>query len=793
MKIKKQKLNLILEFLIVAIILSVFVYGQPTQTPALEPPEFYQQEPSTPYLYPNAQVNPWSQGQWDDGYCNKTGMDFLVEIMPDACSPAIVRSDLLEEQDVPVLCRMTGIKINPIIQVPYIKRIIPAVENKSNEIGYVTFLPAKYALSYYAPEAQKRPGFEGTPTMSNLGYLWINLKRQPVEKKMPDTVNVNMSVKIVYDVARTYGINKNQFVLPLLSQEDWLSKYKNYGFWRNKGYLRLQEITGKSSAKIALYTNPNAQPFAIKELRVGESSKKDEIMLPGFYCGAGVTLKLDEISVPKTRARLLVNGDELLLGEGDMIEDSGCVVYKIESSPYSYSGSVKVRCGAQSAQTLTLRDIEATLKIRKEEGYDEEDVSVGSDIVVEKNNVVNHFYVGFLGKEYANKGLDSIVILFNAKGNGVLSENAVKTTSNIIYSYVKAQRGLAFERLSETMWENELRKELKKNYPTIEKQIEKFSVLKKGLVEDVNGIEMTVVDISGPEQVTYSSEVEEMYKDAIQYYRDVSYAYLNKQSPEGTYYGVIALHNAADLAAYLHKKIDQVEILQELIDKYSDSDEPEIISEVENAREELRRTVTLGGDNSASFSRPNGNYFIQLISVEKPSLAMQSADMKVNGTEGTYGIGDVIDMWQIEDITDTSVVFRNLINTKTNTVSVGSLVYLNQTKINLISTSVQREVKVTVLPFEKERETITNFSVKIGIEKRAIQLSPQKTKELIDSLDKKIVQFENVRDKLGNVIGVWKKACHVGVSKYYVCSLGHAFGLFTPFESNMIYEKKNLP
>jgi len=30
------------------------------------------------------------------------------------------------------------------------------------------------------------------------------------------------------------------------------------------------------------------------------------------------------------------------------------------------------------------------------------------------------------------------------------------------------------------------------------------------------------------------------------------------------------------------------------------------------------------------------------------------------------------------------------------------------------------------------------------------------------------------------------------ISKYYVCSLGHAFGLFTPFESNMIYEKKSI-
>jgi len=784
MKVKMKKINLILAILAIGIVLCVFAVGQvPTEPPTSptppEPPlEYYQQEPSTPYLYPNAQINPWLQGQWQDAYCNQTGMDFLVEIMPDACSPAVVRSDLLEEQDVPVLCRMTGIKINPIIQVPYIKRIIPAVENKSDEIGYVTFLPARYALSYHASEAQKRPGFEGTPTMSNLGYLWIHLKRQPVEEKMPETVNADMSVRIIYDVARTYGINENQFVLPLLSQEEWFKNYKNYGFWRGKGYLKLQEITGKNSAKIALYTNPNMQPFAVKELRVGETlSKRDEIMLPGFYCSAGVTLRLDEISVPKTRTRLLVNGDEILLGEGEKIQESGCVVQEIESSPYSYSGTASIRCPGQAKQTLILRDIEATLKIEKEEKYEEQEVGVGSEIIVEKDKKTNHFYVGFLGKEYTRAGLDSIIILFDTKNNGVLSKNAVEKTSDSIHSYVKSQRGVAFEKLSDSMWNDELRKELKKKYPVVEKQIDKFHILKKGLMQKVDDIEMTVVDMTGPEQVNYPDDIEAMYKDAIQHYRDISHAYSTKQHPEGMYYGVIALRNAADLAAHLHKKIDQVELLKELIDKYSDYDEPEIITEVEDAREELRRTVNLGGENSATFSRPNGNYFIQLVAVEKPSLAMQSADIEVNGIRGTYGIGDTIDVWQISDITETDVVFNNLVKTgQTETIAISSLKYLDQTRVKLFDTVIKKEVKVTVLPFERERETITNFSVRIGIEKRAIQLSPEKTRELISSLDKRIEQFENIRDKLGNVVSAWKKACHVGAYalwiKNFVTGLG---------------------
>ncbi len=780
-----KKINLILAVLIVGIILSVLVIAQQSSQPPIPqlpqptpPPEYYQQEPNTPYLYPNAQVNPWSQGQWQDSYCNKTGMDFIVEIMPGACTPAVVRSDLLEEQDVPVLCKMTGIKINPIIQVPYIKRIIPAVENKSDEIAYVTFLPARYALSYYAPESQKRPGFEGTPTMSNLGYLWIHLKRQPVEAKMPESVVANMSVKIVYDVARTYGINENQFVLPLLSQEEWIDNYKSYGFWRGKGYLRLQEITGKSSAKIALYTTPSSHPFAIKDLRVGLApSKKDEIMLPGFYCGAGVNLRLDEISIPKTRARLLVNGDELLLGEGERIQDSGCVVYDIESSPYSYGGTATIRCGAEAKQVLMLRDLEAVIKVDQEE----ERVSVGSEFIVERDEKKNHFYVGFLGKEYSKDGLDETLIVFVGKDNGVLSKNAKEKVSEAIYSYVRSQRGVAFERMSDKLWNENLRKELKKKYPTVEKQVEEFYVLKKGLLSEVRAgkynIKMTVVEMTGPEQITYPADIEEMYKDAIQHYRDVAHAYSTKQHPEGMYYGVLALHAAADLTSQLHKNIDQVDILRELIDKYTDSSEPEILIEVEEAREELRRTVMFGGENSATFSRPNGNYFIQLITIERPSLAMQSAEIEVNETKGTYGIDDIIDEWQITDITESGVVFKNLVTTgETKTLAIGSLIYLNQTRVRLYDTLIKREAKVTVLPFERERETITNFSVKIGIEKRAIQLTPEKTRELINKLDNYIEQVSGVRDKLGSVVSAWKKACHVGAYalwiKNFVTGLG---------------------
>src|SRR6056297_3792258 len=51
------------------------------------------------------------------------GQDFIVQIDPLGCSPSVVRSDLLEEQDVPVFCELKAIKINPLINIESIDSI----------------------------------------------------------------------------------------------------------------------------------------------------------------------------------------------------------------------------------------------------------------------------------------------------------------------------------------------------------------------------------------------------------------------------------------------------------------------------------------------------------------------------------------------------------------------------------------------------------------------------------------------------------------------------------------------
>jgi len=60
-----------------------------------------------------------------------------------------------------------------------------------------------------------------------------------------------------------------------------------------------------------------------------------------------------------------------------------------------------------------------------------------------------------------------------------------------------------------------------------------------------------------------------------------------------------------------------------------------------------------------------------------------------------------------------------------------------------------------------------DFSYKIGIEKRAIQLTPEETKKRIEELNKTITKWEDISSNLGSVVTGFKAAC-LGVESYLV-------------------------
>ncbi|MEK6848448.1 MAG: hypothetical protein AABX65_02350, partial [Nanoarchaeota archaeon] len=70
-----------------------------------------------------------------------------------------------------------------------------------------------------------------------------------------------------------------------------------------------------------------------------------------------------------------------------------------------------------------------------------------------------------------------------------------------------------------------------------------------------------------------------------------------------------------------------------------------------------------------------------------------------------------------------------------------------------------KEAIVKVFPEIPNSVTETRVSVTIGIEKRGIKLSDEKTKEMIANVNESIVKFEKIVTKLGEVVKGMKAAC----------------------------------
>ena len=49
--------------------------------------------------------------------------DIFLTIPPGGCSPDVVRSDLLEEQNVPIFCKVSSVQVNPLIDISKIRSV----------------------------------------------------------------------------------------------------------------------------------------------------------------------------------------------------------------------------------------------------------------------------------------------------------------------------------------------------------------------------------------------------------------------------------------------------------------------------------------------------------------------------------------------------------------------------------------------------------------------------------------------------------------------------------------------
>ena len=210
------------------------------------------------------------------------GQDFAIQVAPFGCSPSTARSDLLEEQNVPVFCQLMATKLNPLISVQSIDSI-SFTGNYPKEVAGIGFNPARAALS---PTGQT---FLNSPITNNIGYAVIVLKQQQNELSMPDFVSGNLTANIRYNIQNAFGVGSANYFVPELTDEEWNERYAQYGFMNGRGFVKADNVNA-DGATISLYLDKTNR-LSILNLKKGEAS--GDVYLPGFYCAATLNVRLE--------------------------------------------------------------------------------------------------------------------------------------------------------------------------------------------------------------------------------------------------------------------------------------------------------------------------------------------------------------------------------------------------------------------------------------------------------------------------------------------------------------------
>src|SRR3989344_1184254 len=293
----------------------------------------YQYQPSFQTYYSSSQINTYWPILGQDADSCFARQDLLLNIAPGGCQPAVVRSDLLADQNVPVFCQIDALKINPLIEVSEIKNLIFTGEYPSDVQG-VGFHPARAAL-------RTRDVLLGSPLLNNIGYVVIILKRNPIEANLSENVSLTLRARIEYDSGNSLGVGTSDLFLKIQSDQEWNSQANRQSFWKGQFYARAVDIDVDAAA-IAIYSGEEI--VSITNLKEGQ--KSDEIFLPGYYCRAGLEVELVNILADSDSATIEVTGSSgtevFDVYKGSSFLEGGCEVRSISLDPNG-GGRVSVR------------------------------------------------------------------------------------------------------------------------------------------------------------------------------------------------------------------------------------------------------------------------------------------------------------------------------------------------------------------------------------------------------------------------------------------------------------------
>ncbi len=689
--------------------------------------------------------------------------DFIMQIAPGGCSPAVVRSDLLEEQPVPVFCKVMSVKVNPLIDVSRIRSLTFSGQYPRGISG-ISYYPARAAL-------RSQQNLMSSPINDNLGYVVIILNRVEKEKDMPESISGNITARIDYDAQGAFGIGNTNFYVSEISDEDWNNNYKQFGFWNGKGYIRADSIDA-NQVTLTVYRDSFSRQSTIT-LQKGQTSS--DIYLSGFYCAAGMNIRVENIGAPVDSALVRINGEQMWISRGDRVVNNLCSVSILDA--YAGGGRISLNCPTKNGKVdLSLASGKANLIVN---GVARE-YNIGDSLL---SNDSRNIYLGYVGQDFRG---NSFVVLVKESFSSTLNEFEDKNVYSVVESALKSEvREITDSKLQDKIKEK-IKAEYKRKLTGVGLKTAQKDIEVEVLSRDKLGFGMiTLGEVLTPKNRVWDLTVEneklakEYYDYAMKYYEELISLYPNEKVLAGTDeegYAARGLYEAAVLSRRVGMNERALAYYDRLIREYPSSPLTQAVS---NERELF---LKYGDTNSRAMVNINGEpFYIELLDFKKPTIQDASAVLLIDGKEETVGLEDIKIIEnksgsdrsiQIKAIDDTSVTLsysrtgfdvRNLYTTNTASrsekINLGQQIDLEGVRIKLISVNLKKQAKIQIIPKAYGPRTESNFTFSIGIEKRAIQLSPEKTREMMVNLQKTMRDWSNINDKLGKVVSGLKGTC----------------------------------
>jgi len=659
--------------------------------------------------------------------------DLLLGVAPAGCQPVVVRSDLLAEQNVPVFCQVDSFEINPLVDVAQI-RGVRFVGNTPPEVAGVGFHPARAAL-------RSRETLLGAPLANNIGYVVVVLKRQPIESELPDFVNLTLSAAIDYDSGNSLGIGKSEFILNEMTDAQWESEKFKHSFWNGRYFLRLDEVDS-NFARITIYDGVQR----VVSLRVERGKTSEEIYMPGAYCRAGLQVSYDGFVSADKRARIEVStggsgADVFEVTEGSRFLNSQCVVTAIDVNSDGETGKVGVSCSSSGFSSSS-------------------GLSGNSDSRSFVSGGRFELVLGSSGEGLNVDGLEIIPIF--SSGNYTINLNELREFSKKGI-YVFDSEGNLFK-------DNILLVDSSGNQVTSGTLNKWYIELWRKLKDYKSSRQLAETELVGGA----SGESRRYFEDAISDYETVADDFPNEgNSVEniGPSYGESALRRGIILAQQFVEEDIERRLINKLNDVYSQND-------YSGRLDSLGR---IDASNSVHAIEVDGQArVIRLLSLEEPSKNT-NAELRVNGQPYTISLRE---RKAIPEVADDENKNGDIVLEKVapDEITLGSfcknsqgVIYSSNQRVILRLDGATRDIcglsvslarvnteevaKIRLVPRAEGTQTLTNFSVDIGIEKRAFEITPEKARKKIDNLNKTIQDWEDTSEKLGDVVTGLKTAC----------------------------------